>query len=215
MPRHADDDLLALAHVAPAWSPTAVDVALDDPDRTVDMLRRHRVVNAGELRLSGRLPAVSEWADRYGLLRKLLAEAWSELDAGVDELGIGVAGIKGLATRELYADSSTRDVGDLDVMVTGVDDAWRLAGWLRARGYDWYAEELPWLKRDEATGRVYGQVPVRKYVGLAPLRVGVHFGGYSVRHCRLAPCTVTAGGLHVWERRKTCRCCSATRPVTT
>lgn len=33
MPRHADDDLLALAHVAPAWSPTAaVDVALDDPD---------------------------------------------------------------------------------------------------------------------------------------------------------------------------------------
>jgi hypothetical protein len=84
-------------------------------------------------------------------------------------------------------------------MVTDVDDAWRLAGWLRAHGYDWYSEELPWLKRDEPTGRVYGQVPVRRYVGLAPLRIDVHFAGYSVRHCRLAPSTVNGSGLHVWE----------------
>lgn len=75
------------------------------------MLRRHRVVSAGELRLSRRLPAVSEWADRYGLLRKLLVEAWSELDAGVDELGIGVAGIKGLATRPLECLAAARAAG--------------------------------------------------------------------------------------------------------
>jgi hypothetical protein len=200
VPRHADDDLLALAHVAPAWSPTAaVDSALGDPDRAVDMLLRHRVVSAGELRLSGQVPAVSEWADRYGLLRKLLAESWSELDAGAAELGLAVAGIKGLAMRGLYPDGSTRDVGDLDVMVADVDEAWQLAGWLRSRGYDWYPEELPWLKRDTATGRVYGQVAVRKYVGPVPLRVDVHFAGYSVRHCRLAPCTVSGAGLHVWE----------------
>ena len=200
MPRQADDDLLALAHVAPVWSPAAaVDAALGDPDRAVDMLLRHRVVTAGELRLGGQLPAVSEWAGRYGLLRKLLAEAWDELDAGATELGMPVAGIKGLATRGLYADGSTRDVGDLDVMVTDVDGAWRLAGWLRTRGYDWYPEELPWLKRDAATGRVYGQVAVRKYVGPVPLRVDVHFAGYSVRHCRLAPVTVSGAGLHTWE----------------
>lgn len=200
MPRHADDDLLALAHVAPAWSPAAaVESALGDPDRAVDMLLRHRVVTAGELRLDGRVPGASEWADRYGLLRKLLAESWTELEAGAAEMGLAVAGIKGLATRGLYADSSTRDVGDLDVMVSDVDEAWRLAGWLRTRGYDWYAEELPWLKRDAATGRVYGQVAVRKYVGPVPLRVDVHFAGYSVRHCRLAPCTVSGAGLHLWE----------------
>jgi hypothetical protein len=199
VPRHADDDLLALAHVAPAWSPTeAVDAALGNPDRTVDMLRRHRVVTAGELRLSGQVPAVREWAERYGLLRRLLAEAWDELDTAARELGLPVAGIKGLATRGLYADGSTRDVGDLDLMVTDADQAWQLAGWLRARGYEWYPEELPWLKRDAATGRVYGQVPVRKYVGPVPLRVDVHFAGYSVRHCRLAPTTVSGTGLHVW-----------------
>lgn len=200
MPRHADDDLLALAHVAPAWSPTAaVEAAVADPDRAVDMVLRHRVVTAGELRLAGRVPEVSEWADRYGLLRKLLAEAWSELDTGVAELGLAVAGIKGLATRGLYPDANTRDVGDLDVLVEDVDEAWRLAGWLRTRGYDWYPEELPWLKRDAATGRVYGQVAVRRYVGPVPLRVDIHFAGYSVRHCRLASGPVTGTGLHTWE----------------
>ncbi len=200
MPSQADDDLLALAHVAPAWSPSeAVDAALVDPERTVDMLLRHRVVTAGELRLGGQVPGVSEWAGRYGLLRKLLAEAWDELDAGVTELGLSVAGIKGLATRGMYEDGSVRDVGDLDVMAADVDDAWELAGWLRSRGYDWYSEELPWLKRDAATGRVYGQVAVRKYVGPVPLRVDVHFAGYSVRHCRLAPVTVSGAGLHTWE----------------
>ena len=200
MPRHADDDLLALAHVAPAWSPTrAVDTALGDPDRTVDMLLRHRVVTAGELRLGGQVPGVTEWAGRYGLLRTLLAESWEELDAGATELGLSVAGIKGLATRSLYPDGSTRDVGDLDLMVTDVDEAWQLAGWLRGRGYEWYPEELPWLKRDAATGRVYGQVAVRKYVGPVPVRVDVHFAGYSVRHARLSPVTVSGPGLHTWE----------------
>ncbi|MFL6129581.1 MAG: nucleotidyltransferase family protein [Mycobacteriales bacterium] len=200
MPRHADDDLLALAHVAPAWSVTdAVDAALADPDRAVDMLLRHRVVTAGELRLRGRVPGVSEWADRYALLRKLLVESWAELGAGVAQLGLAVAGIKGLATRGLYRDGSIRDVGDLDVLVDDVDEAWRLAGWLRSRGYDWYPEELPWLKRDAATGLVYGQVAVRRYVGPVPLRVDVHFAGYSVRHCRLAPCPLSGTGLHLWE----------------
>jgi hypothetical protein len=200
MPRHGDDDLIALAHVAPAWSPAdAVDAALADPDRAVDMLLRHRVVTAGELRLSGRVPGVSEWADRYALLRKLLVESWAELGAGVAELGLPVAGIKGLATRGLYPDSTVRDVGDLDVMVNDADEAWRLAGWLRARGYDWYEKELPWLKGDLATGEVYGQVAVRKYVGPVPLRVDVHFAGYSVRHCRRAPCPVSGTGLHHWE----------------
>lgn len=200
MPRHADDDLLALAHVAPAWSPTqAVDTALVDHERTVDMLLRHRVVTAGEVRLGGQVPGVTEWAGRYGLLRELLAEAWEELGKGAAELGVPVAGIKGLATRSLYADGSTRDVGDLDVMVTDVDEAWQLAGWLRGRGYEWYPEELPWLKRDAATGRVYGQVAVRKYVGPVPVRVDVHFAGYSVRHARLSPVTVTGDGLHTWE----------------
>src|SRR3954471_13975673 len=100
--RHADDELVALAHVAPAWSPTAaVKAALADPDRAVDMLLRHRVVTAGELRLGGRVAGVSEWADRYALLRKLLVESWAELETGVAELGLPVAGIKGLATRGL------------------------------------------------------------------------------------------------------------------
>lgn len=198
MPSRTDDDLLALAHVAPATSPTAaVDAALAEPDRAVDMLLRHRVVTAGESTLDGQVPAVSEWADRYRRLRVLLAESWTELGAGVDELGIAVAGIKGLATRGLYADSALRDVGDLDLMVDHADDAWLLAGWLRSRGYDWYPEELPWLKRDEATGRVYGQVAVRKYVGEVPVRVDVHFAGYSVRHCRLLSCPVTGTGLHL------------------
>jgi len=81
-----------------------------------------------------------EWRHRLDVL---LESGWGELAQAVMETGIRTAGIKGAAMRSLYAHATDRDAGDIDIMVENVDEAWRLASWLRRRGYDWCEYEWP------------------------------------------------------------------------
>jgi hypothetical protein len=182
---------------------SALLVALANPAEAAGFLRRHRVVGLGLRRLAEVEPALP--APLMDLLRwrhqldAMLDAGWQELQAAVVDTGVATVGIKGLSMRGAYEHRLDRDAGDLDIMVHTVDDAWQLASWLRERGYDWCEYEWPWLKRDVRTQRIYGQFQVWKPQGGEYLRFDIHFGGYSVRHCRLAACTPSTGGLSLLE----------------
>jgi hypothetical protein len=96
--------------------------------------------------------------------------------------------------RALYDNPRDRDAGDLDLMVDNVDDAWKLVWYFRTRGFDWCEYEWPWLKRDARSQNLYGQFQVWQEVRGQYLRFDIHFGGYSVRHCRLSEWTISAVG---------------------
>lgn len=200
-----DEELTALGHIAPGERlSAALTAARSNSAQAVEFLRRHRVVGLGASRLldppgTSAQGEVGDMVTRRRTLSALLADAWRELELTVAETGVAAAGIKGYSTVGLYARPEHRDIGDIDLLVDDVDDAWNLAGRLREQGYDWCEYELPWLKRDGRSGQIYGQVQVWKHVGEIPVRVDVHFGGYSIRHCRLAPHRLGQKGLHTLD----------------
>jgi hypothetical protein len=118
-----------------------------------------------------------------------VAEIVHEVDGLAVELGIAVAGIKGLSARSMYDLPEQREVSDVDVHVAHETDAWKLTAGLRSRGFTFDEEELPWVKTVPATGHVYGQSRLGRVIDEDGYRlyVDVHFGGYSVRHCGLIP----------------------------
>ncbi len=175
----------------------AIDLALRKPAATVTFLRRHRVVGLGLRRLAegAELPAeLRALRQRRADLDALLQSALRDVQAGSEETGVPVAGIKGLAMRALYPLATDRDTGDVDVMCNSVDEAWELASWLRRRSYDWCQYEWPWLKRDRESGEIYGQFQVWQEFGEISKRIDIHFAGYSVRHSRRAPIRVSEAG---------------------
>jgi hypothetical protein len=109
----------------------------------------------------------------------------SVLDGAARELGIPVWAIKGLCAREWYAQPELRDVGDIDIMVRGVDDAVRLTALVRPHGYTFERKELPWLKGSLDGLTLYGQFNLKAARLYALPNIDIHFGGYSVRHCGL------------------------------
>jgi hypothetical protein len=121
-----------------------------------------------------------------GLLHRRLAaldQARHACRAWGARAGVPVQEIKGLAISTLY-EPGCRDMNDIDVMVPNVDDAWALAAFLRADGYDYYEHELPWLKR-WAGQWLYGQITMDTKRADDRIRIDIHFGGYCVRHCGL------------------------------
>ncbi len=169
------------------------------PEAAARLYRRHKVRVLAAERLAQR-PATAAARDCLELLRpdlekRALSQAQLPLTLGVvraagEQLGIGVGVIKGVAAREWYDDPTHRDFGDLDLHVRSWSDARRLAERLRAQdGFVLDRRELPWLKRDAATGRLYGQIlltdPESGHLG-----VDIHFGAYSVRHCTHLPIAV-------------------------
>jgi hypothetical protein len=195
-----DSPFLALGLIRPvAPLPAAIDAARAAPAAAVDFLRRHRTVGLGLARMADL--GDDEWqrhaagaAARRAALDENLATTRDDVAKGAQETGVAVADIKGGAVRPLYADTRERDIGDIDVAVDDVDDAWRLALWLRANGYEYADWELPWLKRDPAAGLLYGQIQLRKGTVEPALRIDIHFGGYSIRHCRRADVRLPGSG---------------------
>lgn len=117
-------------------------------------------------------------ADKTPMLVHMLEETGCKL-------GIPILAIKGLSVKEYYADPQLRDMNDIDIMVWRVDDALQLMPILHDLGYMFECRELPWLKRDLATGNVYGQFNLKfSQIDTLP-SIDIHFGGYSVRHCGL------------------------------
>jgi hypothetical protein len=162
------------------------------PHRAADVIRRNRVVLLAHR-------ALTPFADRPSAGRLLaelapLAEQRHQRHAGVtrstellDDLarrtGIGVWGIKGLASRAGYPEPSLRELRDVDVAVAGQDEAFHLARLLRSNGFSTDPAELPWVKADRH-GTPYGQYKLNGPPGLAA--VDLHFGpGYSTGHCGL------------------------------
>jgi hypothetical protein len=176
-------------------------------EQAAKLYRRHkvRVLAAERLRRRPGSAAVRDCLarlqpdlDKLARSREQLPLTLGVVRSAAGELGIPVAVIKGVAAREWYDDPTWRDFGDLDLHVRSWSDARRLAERLRARdGFVLDHRELPWLKRDAATGALYGQIlltdPATGHLG-----VDVHFGAYSVRHCTHLPIGVPPEpGLHV------------------
>jgi hypothetical protein len=101
--------------------------------------------------------------------------------------------MKGFSFRPLYPEGKVRDVGDLDVLVGDLDQAWRLARRLREDGYIYLDVELPWFKRDVRTGELYGQIRLTT-PNRDRLSIDIHAGPYSIRHCGLMPLRRTTEG---------------------
>jgi len=182
---------LPLGHISPAGDlDEAVTAATLDMSGATAMLRRHRVVGLGLERLRSRPgnqglpPETAEAAEYRARLDACLDRTRAEVRRAVAELGVRAADIKGGSVLPLYSVRSRRDVGDVDVMVDDADAAWRLAEALRSAGFRWCDFELPWIKRDPVDGRVYGQVQLANAKLDVAVRVDIHFGGYSLRHCR-------------------------------
>ena len=186
-----ESPFLPLGHISPSGDldDALSAAALDLPGATA-LLRRHRVVGLGLERLRSRPenealpPETAEAAEYRDRLDSCLDRTRTEVRAAVADVGIRAADIKGGSVLQLYSVRSHRDVGDVDVMVDDADAAWRLAEVLRSQGFRWCDFELPWIKRDPDDGRVYGQVQVANAKLDVAVRVDIHFGGYSLRHCR-------------------------------
>lgn len=150
--------------------------------RILDLLGRHKSVVVKELMedsiFSAHITRINLVADKTSMLLNTLNEAGCRSE-------IPILAIKGLCAREYYADPQLRDMGDIDLMVRSVDDAIRLIQVLRELGYTFERRELPWLKRDLATGNLYGQFNLKFSQLNGSPNIDIHFGGYSVRHCGL------------------------------
>jgi Uncharacterised nucleotidyltransferase len=214
--RRGDDarylPLLALGSVAPLAPDGEVHLQLQrvPPQEAGALILRHKVRMQTLARLA-EFP--SEAADR---LRAALApyervmrdrlrvvdSVIRSLDKAGRELAIAVYGIKGLVARESYAEPETRDIGDWDVYVDTAENAWRLAGWLRDRGFGYDESELPWFKRDWTGQYVYGQVRMCRPLNGVGMFIDIHYGGYSIRHCGLLLVSTAddAPGWHLLDR---------------
>ncbi|GGS49128.1 hypothetical protein GCM10010221_55230 [Streptomyces parvus] len=135
----------------------------------------------------------TEFAERLAERASVMASRWSSsAEVGrlvtrfAEEEGVSWWTMKGFSFRPLYPEGCRRDVGDLDVLVTTMDDAWKLARRLREDSYIYLDIELPWFKRDVTTGELYGQIRLTT-PNRDRLSIDIHAGPYSVRHCAVMP----------------------------
>lgn len=138
---------------------------------------------------------LSAHAERVSLHVGAIDHTLELVDRLAVESGVPAWGIKGVAMRALYPDPELRDLGDCDVMVGTVENAFALTAALRRLGYTYNDKELPWLKLDERTGGRYGQINLVTPNVERLTSVDIHFGGYSVRHCARSPEHPAAGAV--------------------
>lgn len=200
--------VLSAGSVSPRYSTDESVQAIEQlgSERAATLFRRHKVRVLAAERLAQRPDSVAARAclqqlqpdlDKLARSRRQLPVTLDVVRSAAAELGIPVVVIKGVAAREWYDDATWRDFGDLDLHVRSWSDARRLAERMRGRdGFVLDTRELPWLKRNAASGALYGQIlltdPETGHLG-----VDIHFGAYSVRHCTHLPIGVPAEpGLH-------------------
>ncbi|MEU0386909.1 nucleotidyltransferase family protein [Streptomyces chartreusis] len=194
---HHVADLLGIGALAPAADPGRVVAALRavPAAATAQLLRRHKVLLAAERRLAG-WRADGTFADEQAeataaavddvlaTRRTRIAGLADQLDA-VTEIaaatGVPITLMKGVTLRTWYPDEFPRDIGDIDLWVPTLDDAYALTGVLEARGHALKSDELPWVKQT-AAGHAYGVFNLRDPAGNS-FSMDIHYGVYSVRHC--------------------------------
>lgn len=190
----ADDVITALSVLNPRRDPAELIrlVQALDPSQVAEKIIRQKVARIAVRR-------IGEFAPHY--LRRLLddpklsarlrqlndgAQHRAHVIAAVDEIAheaaIGVQLMKGAVAREWYPDPELRDLNDVDVMVDSAQAAFLLAEALLGRGWDYEANEVPWIKATD-DGTVYGQINLRAPSYLSWPNVDIHFATYSVRHC--------------------------------
>lgn len=168
----------------------AYEIARSDIPAALSFFEKHRVIGLAGTKLLQRLDhddsssaLVRDAVENRINKSRVLDGYWDVVRSTAAKLGILVVGIKGYSARELYDSYVLRDVGDIDIQVDTVDDAWNLANALKGVGFDWCEYELPWVKRRTATGQLYGQLLVWKFHEVGWIRIDIHFGRYSVGHC--------------------------------
>jgi Uncharacterised nucleotidyltransferase len=183
-PRHSDAEaIMILNKIGPA---DAADLLYEHKVSSLAKAKAQRIANDASPSAAAALTELAAELTRAAEPRKL---RWESADR-VRQLVTAVAAagnvdwwtMKGFSFRDRYPIPQLRDVGDLDVLVSTLDDAWRLTRGLRATGYIYLDAELPWFKKDVVTGQFYGQVRLttpRK----DRLSIDIHAGPYSIRHC--------------------------------
>jgi len=156
-------------------------------DHKVCTVVAERLDDCGEMRsLSQRLqPTTATMARRHGETDEVL----ELLKAVGREASAEMSLIKGLASQRLYDEPRRRHIGDFDVYVATVKEAWSCAVALLARGFDFAPGELPWFKRDDDV--TYGQIRLGRLD--KDLWIDIHFGYYSVRNCARLEVSAPAG----------------------
>lgn len=150
--------------------------------RVLELLRKYKSDTAEQLLAN---PVFYGHVRRREMVTKHCDRLANELNEMGESLNIPIWAIKGLSTRKWYANPRLRDMGDIDVMVSSVDDAVLLTKILHQRGYIFERRELPWLKQDSVTGTLYGQFNLKFSELYGAPNIDIHFGGYSICHCGL------------------------------
>ncbi len=190
--------VISLGAIAPRIAADRAVAMLDDlpTELAVMSLRRHKALLASDERLAavaaagGREEArARELRDGIepfvtnAIRRQMMLEARLGLLHQIAATrGIGIAAIKGLSSSLLYPRGGQRDLGDIDLYVRTVDEAWELGQALVERGYHYDLGEAPWIKR-APDDRLYGQIRLRAPRGAQDLDVEIHFDRHAVRHC--------------------------------
>jgi hypothetical protein len=169
--------------------PAGVLAALYERHKVLTVVAERLHNDDNEMRALGEAlqPAVATMARRHGEVDRVL----ELLNAIGREADADIGLIKGLRGQQLYDDPRRRDIGDFDVYVATVSEAWRCAVALLERGFDFALDEPPWFKRDE-TGVTYGQVRLGRVD--EDLWIDLHFGRYSVRNCSQLEVSAPPGG---------------------
>lgn len=187
--------LISLGLLQPRIGPQEAVAAVSEIgiERAGALLFRHKITSIALQVMAEAGIDLPELVEAIAVASEPMRLRWVSTDSVVDLVdsictrqGIRWLSMKGISVRWLYPTNRQRDVGDLDVVVDTVRDAWALTRDLRASGYIYLDRELPWLKRDVVTGALYGQVRLT-----APdkdrLSIDIHAGPYSIRHCGLMP----------------------------
>ncbi|HEX6288652.1 MAG TPA: nucleotidyltransferase family protein [Herpetosiphonaceae bacterium] len=117
--------------------------------------------------------------DRIGRRDASFDEMLEIVVAARRELGIEILLIKGYSVGRFYPAPYERLTNDVDFMFRTVEDAYVFYEWMIDQGYTQHEKEISWFKQD-AAGRVYGQINLLNVKQRHRLRFDVHYTYYSI-----------------------------------
>jgi hypothetical protein len=187
-----------MASVSPLADPAAaIDrLATHSSEVVANSLVRQRVLRQSLALIDDRAPLLGEQIRTVGIVKWRLpivstvgmrfSATVALIGRHITELEIPVWLIKGSASRSLYADPESREMGDVDIMVRSASEAFQLAGRLVATGYGFASGELPWMK--VTAGSVpFGGLNLRHRSPESWPNIDIHYGGYPVMHGAVLP----------------------------
>jgi hypothetical protein len=143
-------------------------------------------------------PALDAALERPDARFANLASTWELVQEVARAADATVRAMKGASARWWYQDPSVRHLGDIDLWVPDIRSAFAMADELIREGWNYRAQELPWVKTDP-TGREYGVVNLRP-PHWSRHHIDIHFGSYSALHCASIPISPHQAQTTGWPR---------------